>query len=228
MVKSTGDILRKIPAFSTLNEKDLEAVRGITIDRTMRKGTIIFMEGDPGEAFFFIKSGKVKIFKTTPDGRELIFTILSEGGVFAEVTLFNDMNYPASAEILEDANIGMIRNEDLEKLVSNNSEIALRVIKVLSKKLFSSQQKVKELALGDTYMRTAQMIIKLAKDHGIETTDGVELKLNLSRQELASMIGTTRETVSRAISQFKKEGSIDISGKKIIIKDLEKLNGWIQ
>ncbi|WP_207640699.1 Crp/Fnr family transcriptional regulator [Alkaliphilus transvaalensis] len=228
MINNTKDILRKIPAFSTLNDEDLETVREMTIDRKMRKGTIIFMEGDPGEAFYFIKSGKVKIFKTTPDGRELIFAILKEGDVFAEVTLFNDMDYPASSEVLEDAVVGMIRNRDLENLISNNSEIALRVIKVLSKKLFSSQQKVKELALGDTYMRTAQVIIKLANEHGVEGREGIEVKLNLSRQELANMIGTARETVSRAMSQFKKEGSIDISGKKIIVRDLEKLKAWIQ
>lgn len=228
MTQNSYDILKKIPAFTTLQEEDLKKIWDMTIERKLRKGAIIFMDGDPGDAFYFIKSGKVKIYKTTSDGRELIFTILSEGDVFAEVTLFNDIPYPASAEVLEDANLGMIRNHDLEKLVSGNAEIALRIIKVLNKKLFNSQQKVKELALGDTFMRTAQMIIKLSKEHGVETKEGIELKLNLSRQELANMIGTARETVSRALGQFKKEGSIDISGKKIIVKDINKLKGWIQ
>lgn len=227
-MKTTIEILRRIPAFSTLRDESLEEIKAITIERNFRRGAIIFMEGDPGEGFYFIKSGKVKVYKTTPDGRELIFALLGEGDIFAEVTLFNDMNYPASAEVLEDASIGMIRNTDLEKLVTSNSEIALRIIKVLSKKLFNSQQKVKELALGDTYMRTAQILLKLTKEHGVEGDSGIELKLALSRQELANMIGTARETVSRALSQFKKEGSIDISGKRIVIKDLNKLKSWIQ
>lgn len=225
---STVDILKNIPAFSSLDSSDLNKINEITIERHFRKGSIIFMEGDPGEAFFFIKSGKVKIFKITPDGRELIFAILSEGDVFAEVTLFNDINYPASAEILEDASLGMIKNKDLEALIGDHSELALPIIKVLSRKLFNSQQKVKELALGDTYMRTAQTLIKLAEAHGKVTDEGIEVKLDISRQELANMIGTARETVSRALSQFKKEGSIDISGKKIIVLNMNKLKGWIQ
>lgn len=221
------EILKKIPAFSQLKEKDIKRIGEITIERSFRKGAIIFMEGDPGEAFYFIKSGKVKVYKTTPDGREHIFTILSEGGVFAEVTLFNDIPYPASAEVLEDAEIGMIKNKELEDLIRTNADIALQIIKVLSKKLFSSQQKVKELALGDTYTRIAKTLITFAEDHGTQTSNGIEIRLNISRQELANMIGTARETVSRSLSQFKKEGSIDIEGKKITIKNMEKLKSWI-
>lgn len=130
-----------MPVFSQLREEDIEKISKITIERKLRKGTIIFMEGDPGEAFYFIKSGKVKVYKTTPDGREHIFTILSDGEVFAEVTLFNDIPYPASAEVLEDVELGMIKNKDLEDLIRTNAEIALQIIKVFSKKLFSSQKR---------------------------------------------------------------------------------------
>jgi len=133
--------LKKAPVFSDLRDEELKQISSITIEKNLRKGTIIFMEGDKGEAFYFVKSGKVKVSKTTPDGRELIFTILTDGDVFAEVTLFNDVTYPAAAEVIEDSCIGMIRNEDLENLIKKNADIALHVIKVFSKKLYSSQQK---------------------------------------------------------------------------------------
>ncbi|MCC5910819.1 MAG: Crp/Fnr family transcriptional regulator [Clostridiaceae bacterium] len=222
-----GEILRKIPAFSKLGQTDLEKISNITIEKNFKKGNLIFMEGEPGEAFYFVKSGKIKVYKTAPDGREHIFTMLSEGDVFAEVTLFNDIPYPASTEVLEDTVVGMIKNEDLEELIIQNAEIALQIIKVFSKKLFSSQQKVKELALGDTYTRIAKTLIDFSEDEGVTTNEGVEIKLHLSRQDLANMIGTARETVSRALSQFKKEGSIDIEGKRIIIKDMKKLKSWM-
>lgn len=228
MKSSDIHILKKAPVFSELSDEDLEQISSVTIEKNLRKGTIIFMEGDKGEAFYFIKSGKVKVSKTTADGRELIFGIFSDGDVFAEVALFNDVLYPAGAEVIEDSCIGMIRNEDLENLIRKNSEIAIHIIKVFSKKLYNSQQKVKELALGDTYARTAQTIMKLAQNNGKKTSEGIELNLNLSRQELANLIGTARETVSRALSQFKKEGSINIDRKKIIIKDMEKLKAWTQ
>lgn len=228
MKKADVNILKKVPVFEGLTQEDLEQISSVTIEKNLRKGTIIFMEGDKGDTFYFVKSGKVKVSKTTPEGRELIFTILTDGDVFAEVALFNDVDYPAGAEVMEDSCIGMIRNEDLENLIRKNAEIALHIIKVFSKKLYSSQQKVKELALGDTYARTAQTILKLAQNNGKETQKGVELQLDLSRQDLANLIGTARETVSRALSQFKKEGSIDIDKKKIVIKDINKLKKWIQ
>ncbi|ABR47388.1 putative transcriptional regulator, Crp/Fnr family [Alkaliphilus metalliredigens QYMF] len=228
MKDTTIDILRKVPAFSKLKEEALKKIANMTIERNVRKGSIIFMDGDPGEAFYFVKSGKIKVYKTTADGRELIFTILSQGDVFAEVTLFNDIPYPASTEVLEDASIGMIRNQDLEELIRGDADIALQIIKVFSKKLFASQQKVKELALGDTYMRTALTILKLGEEHGVESAAGIEIELNISRQELANMIGTARETVSRALSQFKKEGALEVQGKKIIIQDIKKLRSWVQ
>lgn len=222
------DLLKHIPIFSQLNQESLEKIASITIERRYRKGTIIFMEGDKGEALFFIKNGKVKISKISNDGRELIFNIYGEGDVFAEVTLFNDVAYPATAEVVEDAFIGMIKNEDLEKLVSKDADLALRIIKILNKRLYMAQMKLKQMALSDTHVRTAQMIIKLAQEHGVEQDGMIELKLELSRQDLANMIGTARETVSRALSQFKKEGAIEISGKKIVVKNMKKLKRWTE
>ncbi|KXG74331.1 Crp/Fnr family transcriptional regulator [Thermotalea metallivorans] len=222
------ELLKHIPLFSQLNDKSLEKIASITVEKKYRKGTIIFMEGDPGEAIFFIKSGKVKISKTSSDGRELILNIYGSGDVFAEVTIFNDVKYPATAEVVEDAVIGVVMNRELEELVKGDADLALQIIKILNKRLYMAQMKLKQMALSDTYVRTAQMIIKLAQEHGVEKNSVIELKLELSRQELANMIGTARETVSRALSQFKKEGSIDISGKKIIVKNIKKLKAWVQ
>ncbi|MEW9123356.1 MAG: Crp/Fnr family transcriptional regulator [Thermotaleaceae bacterium] len=227
MNKNT-ELIKHVPIFSQLEQSALEKIASITVERKYRKGTIIFMEGDKGEALYFIKSGKVKISKNSNDGRELILNIYGSGDVFAEVTLFNDVMYPATAEVMEDAVVGIIMNTDLEALVRHNADLALQIIKILNKRLYMSQMKLKQMALSDTYVRTAEVLIKLAKDHGVEKDGIIELRLNLSRQELANMIGTARETVSRALSQFKKEGSIEISGKKIIIQNMEKLKGWLQ
>lgn len=221
------ELLKHIPIFAQLDDGFLEELASITVEKRYRKGTIIFMEGDPGEALYFIKSGKVKILKNSTDGRELILNIYGSGDVFAEVTLFNDVKYPATAEVIEDATVGVMMNKDVEELVRHNAALALQIIKILNKRLYMAQMKLKQMALSDTYVRTAQMVMKLAQEHGMEKNGRMELELELSRQELANMIGTARETVSRALSQFKKEGSIEIKGKKIIVKDMEKLKDWI-
>lgn len=219
--------LKNVPIFSQLRDDELDKISSITFDKRYRKGSTIFMEGDKGEAFYFIKSGKIKISKSSKDGKELILNIYGKNQVFAEVTIFNDISYPATAEAIEDAVVGVIMNSDLEKLIKTNADLGFNLIKILSKRLFNAQMKLKQLALNDTYSRTADTLIRLSSNHGVMRNGHIEFELELSRQELANMIGTARETVSRVLSRFKKEGSIEITGKKIVIKDIDKLEGWL-
>lgn len=223
---SKYDYLKQINIFSQLKEEFLQKIDNISILRNFTKGKIIFVEGEPGEAFYYIKSGLVKISKDSSDGREHILHILNEGHVFAEVTLFNNTSYPATAEVLEEAQIGIIKNNDLEKLIVENPEISLELIKYLNHRLVEAQNKVRNLALYDTFGRTAQALVKLADDYGKKTSEGIELDLNISRQELANIVGTTRETVIRVLAAFKKEKSIELDKSNIKIKDIEKVKLW--
>jgi len=225
---SEHEYLKQISIFSELKDEFLEKIHQISTLRKYGKGRIIFMEGEPGEAFFYIKSGLVKISKLSRDGREHILHILNEGHIFAEVTLFNKTVYPATAEVLEDAEIGMVRNRDLEKVIVENPELSLQLIRYLNRRLEEAHMKIRDLALYDTYARTAQALIKLSEDYGRKSSKGVELDLNISRQELANIVGTTRETVIRALTTFRKERSIDIDKNTITIIDPEKIKGWFQ
>ncbi|HNR04953.1 MAG TPA: Crp/Fnr family transcriptional regulator [Bacillota bacterium] len=220
------DYLRQISIFSELEGEFLEKIYQISRVRKYKKGRIIFMEGEPGEAFFYIKSGLVKISKLSRDGREHILHVLNEGHVFAEVTLFSNTEYPATAEVLEDAEIGIIKNEDLEKVIKENPDLSLQLIKYLNKRLVEAHMKIRNLALYDTYERTAQALVKLAEDYGKKSSKGVNLDINISRQELANIVGTTRETVIRALTAFKKEHLIGIEKNTITIIDLESLKEW--
>jgi len=123
--------------------------------------------------------------------------------------------------------IGMIKNRDLEQLIMENSELSLKIIKILVRKLVFSQQKLKELTFNDVFSRTASQILKLSKDYGRKSDMGIILDIQLSRQEMAEMIGSTRETVSRVISRFKKEKAITEDKDKIIIINEQKLKEWI-
>lgn len=222
------DYLRQISIFSELKDEFLDKIHRMSVLRKYGKGRIIFMEGEPGDAFFYVKSGLIKISKLSRDGREHILHILNEGHIFAEITLFSKTVYPATAEVLEEAEIGMIKNEDLEKVIMENPELSLQLIKYLNRRLEEAHMKIRNLALYDTYGRTAQALIKLAEDYGRKSSKGVELDLNISRQELANIVGTTRETVTRVLTAFKKEHSIDIDKNTITIVDLEKVKEWFR
>jgi CRP/FNR family cyclic AMP-dependent transcriptional regulator len=226
--KNELEYLKEIPVFLNLPDELLRMIHNHTIERRFRKGMIIFLEGDKGEGFHYVKSGKVKVLRTSDDGREHIIKILGAGEIFAEVLMFNNMPYPATAIAVESSCIGMIRNVDLEQLVLVNNVLALQLIKALSQRLIYAQQKIKNLALNDVMFRTVEILLRLSQEQGSKMDSGIiEITLDLSRQDLASLVGTTRETVTRTLSSLKKDKIIDFDGNKIRILDADYLTHLI-
>lgn len=220
------EYLKHLPIFEELAPADLAAIDNVTVERRYKKNMIIFMEGEPGEGFHYVKSGKVKIVKIAQDGREHIINILGPGDVFAEVLLFNRGPYPATSVALEDSVIGIIKNVELENVVVNNPRIALHIIRVMNKKLLHAQMKIKTLALSDTFARTAQILGRLAQQYGRQVPGGIRLDIDMTRQDLANLVGTTRETVSRVLSSMKKDKVIDLAEQQIVILDEQRLSRY--
>lgn len=222
--KSVGfGYLKNIPVFAALPDDLLQQIHEVTTDRFYRKGVVVFFEGDNGEGFYYIKTGKIKIMKMTDDGREHIIKILGPGDLFAEVLLFNNRPYPATAVAAEDSAVGIIKNADLEKLVLSNNLLALELIKALSQRLLYAQQKIKNLALNDVMARTAEVLLRLGKEQGRPDAGRIEIMLDLSRQDLASLVGTTRETVTRTLTALKKDGLIDFTGHRVLLVKPDQL-----
>jgi len=220
------EYLRQIPIFTGLDTELLKQIYEHTTERLYQRGLTIFQEGDAGVGFHYVKSGKIKIVKLSEDGREHIIHVLSAGELFAEVLLFRSGEYPCTAVAVEDSCVGVIRNTDLEQLVLQNNRLALAIIKALSDRLLFAQQKIKNLALEDVLARTANTLLVLACEHGNKLPNGkVEIIVDLSRQELAGLIGTTRETATRTLSSLKKDKVIAFDGKKIIILEADRLSG---
>lgn len=226
-MKDYAEYLAKIPLFRDLEHEELEAISQLARVRNYKKNMIVFMEGEPGEALYFVISGKVKISKMTEDGREQILHILQAGDVFAEVVLIDRGPYPATAEVLETGQVGMLLNDDVENLIRSTPDIAIKLLRIVSKRLRLAQIQVRDLALKDTYGRLAGMLLMLGKEHGEECLEGTKIDLPLSRQELANLIGTTRETVTRILGDFKKYKCIDLDKQAITIIDQEKLKTWL-
>lgn len=221
------EFLKKINLFYDLKEDELTEVAGIVMERKYRKGRIIFMEGEPGEAVFFLKSGRIKISKQDDEGREHILHYVNPGEVFAEVVLFDGGAYPATAEVLEDAEVGVIGCSAMDNLVIGNPGIALALLKVMAGRLRFAQQKIMELALKDTTRRLAGALLKLAEEHGMPGEGGVKICLSLTNQELANLVGTSRETVNRIMSELRRRKAITIEKQTGIMVNEEKLKSWL-
>lgn len=220
--------LRRIPIFSGLDESDLEEINGVTRERWYRKGMVVFCEGEPGDGVFFIRRGKVKITKSSPDGRQYIVHILGPGDVFAEAVLFGDKPYPAAAEVIEDAEIGLVRNDDLERLIERHPGLGIRIIKMMAKRLVEAQERLRDMALEDAFSRTVSYLLCQAQREGKKGEGGIEIDLGLTRNDLASIIGATRETVSRILNDLKKARLISLYDQRVVIRDAEALRSYIR
>ncbi|WP_338825293.1 Anaerobic regulatory protein [Moorella humiferrea] len=220
------EFLRQVPVFADLSPEELQHIASLALVRRYRKNMYIFMQGEPGDAIYFVKKGAIKLFQVLEDGREKILHFVREGEIFAEVLLFEGGPYPATAETLEDSEVGIIRNADMERLLSRHGEMAVKIIKVMSRRLRRAQEHIRDLALKGAYGRLASTLLQLAKDYGTPRGDGVTIELNLSQQELASLIGTSRETVARILSDFKRLGAVGVERQRITILSPQKLKNW--
>ncbi|GAB6181941.1 Crp/Fnr family transcriptional regulator [Desulfotomaculum defluvii] len=227
-METTLKYLQRVPLFFDLSEQQLLEISNLLLERSYQKGRIIFMEGEPGEALYVLKSGLIKLTKRLEDGREHILHFVNPGEVFAEVVLFEGGNYPATSECQEDCVVGVLRNKDIERLISQNPNMAISMLRIMSRRLRTAQEKVMNLALHDTARRLAFTLLKMSQENGITKEYGTLINMNLTNQELASLTGSSRETINRMLNSFKRAGAIDVERQQIVVLNKNKLEDLLR
>ncbi len=218
--------LKKTSIFSEFTTEELREVSQLLFEREYVRGSVIFNESDNADYFYLIKSGRVKIYKLVEDGRELIIGIFSENGIFGDVPVFDGGPYPATAETMVDSTIWSISRNDFEILVKNHPDISLKLIRVLGRRLRQAHNLLRDMALKNVPQRLAKLLIKFEREYGKTSGKQIFLDLPFSRQDIAEMIGVSRETVTRELSKFVKADILKVDGKKLTITDSEKLKLW--
>jgi len=172
-------------------------------------GQIIFMQDDPLRDVYFIQAGKVKIYKTDYEGNEQIVNVLQKDDMFPHQGFFRKGNYPAHAEVLEGATLINIPIISFENFLLTNPEISIKVFRVLSEIIIDLQKRLKEKILYNVYDQIILLLLRLSKKNGEQIDeDRSRLTVQLTNRELANMIGSSRETISRTLTQLKKENVI--------------------
>nr|WP_113755235.1 Crp/Fnr family transcriptional regulator [Brevibacillus laterosporus] len=178
--------------------------------RIYKARSFVFMQGDTLDRVFFIHSGKVKIQKTDVTGREQIVSVLQAGEMFPHAGFFRKGTFPAHAEILEIAQLIVFPIADFENILIQYPQLCIKLFKVLEEKIVDLQNRLEEQILHDTYEQIIMLLLRLCKSNGIQINDKYKLTTQFTNRELANMIGTSRETISRTISQLKRKKLIDI------------------
>lgn len=210
---------RESGIFCTLQDLELKELSSHKIENTYKKGQTLFMEGNPTYGIFCISRGNIKISKTGENGQESIVRIATSGDVVGHRSLFTEEYYSATATALEDSEICFIDKKYIMELIDNNPKVALNLIQKLSKDLGQSENKIASFSSKNVREKFAEFLIIMGKTHGVIENGKKKIALKLTREEIASIVGTATETLIRILSDFKKEGLVELDGKYIILEN---------
>src|SRR4030042_5750033 len=219
----TIDLLRHCPLFAGLEEEDLKRIRAIALPKQVVKKRILFSEGEEAKGFYVILSGKVKLFKVSPEGKEQILHIVSAPDAFAEAALFLEGKYPAFAEALSDSQLLFFPRREFIQLIERNPQLSINMIVSLSLFLKRFASLIEELSLKEVSSRIAKYVIDLSTRGAKEGKDLKEVALHLSKTQLALKLGTISETLSRTLGKMKAKRILDVQKNRILILNREAL-----
>jgi len=206
-----------------LSEQEIEHLAGQLPDVHLEKGELFYGPEDQTEKLFLLQKGKVRMFRTTPDGREFTLAVVESGTVFGEMALTVQQLEGAYAQAMEASDAAYMLHQDLERLVLEKSEVGLKIMQVLSERLRRYETRLEDVAMKDVHSRLASIIVLLTESEGVRTGTGYRIPSHYTHETLGTMIGTKRAAVTRAFGVLQDEGVVELRRRLIYVTDIEGL-----
>jgi len=212
-------VISSVPLFKGLPQNQIEKIGKIAVRKDCKKGSTIFSEGDKGNGFYIVATGRVKIYKISLEGKEQILHIFDRSEPFGEVPVFSGSIFPANAQAIENSSLIFFPRDAFVRFISENIPVVMNMLAVLSMRLRQFTVQIENLSLKNVQGRLAGYLLFLAKEQRSENL----IHLNISKGQLASLLGTIPETLSRIFSKMNKLELIEVEGRKIKVFDLKGL-----
>jgi len=217
-------LLRELELFRGLSDADIEAIGHATTMTHCQPRQMILSPDDPADRIHIVKKGQVRVYRITPDGKQLTLDIHDKGTILGDMRLLGqDRVAEAYAETIDAAVICTITPDELRRLVERYPIIGVNIITFLSRRLQEAERELEAMAYQRVGQRLARKLIDLAQRFGVETVRGTLIQARLTQQELAEMIGTTRETLAHTLSDFRRRELLDTTHHQVVIRDAERL-----
>lgn len=217
------DVLAEAPLFEALNEEDARALRADIIDVVLDRGERLFSEGDTGDKLYIILTGKIKLTKAAPDGRENLLSVHGPGEMFGELSLFDPIPRTSSATAVTNARLAALAHDDLRTWLYARPQVAMHMLQALAQRLRRINEVKADLVFTDVPGRVAKALLDLSDRFGVPTPDGVQVNHDLTQEELAQLVGASRETVNKALADFAARGWIQLAAKSVLVTDTDRL-----
>ena len=217
------DVLRQAPLFSGLDDEAAASLDASMTAIAIKRGEILFNEGDEGNQLYVVTDGKIKLGRTSPDGRENLLAILGPGQMFGELSLFDPGPRSATATAVTDCSMKALGHDALLPLVGQHPDVARALLHQLAARLRRTNEVVGDLVFSDVPGRVAKALLDLASRFGRRADDGIHVNHDLTQEELAQLVGASRETVNKALADFAARGWLRLEPRSVVITDLERL-----
>jgi len=218
-VATEVDLLQRVPLLAALTDSDREALARSASRRRYRRGDIIFQKDDPGHSLFIVARGSVRIYVPSTQGADLTLAVLGPGAFFGDLSLLDGRPRSASAAALGDTNVVILERSDFVAVIRTRPAAVMSVLAVVVRRLRETDEMASDLAFLDVGGRLAKKLLELAATNGVKRQDGVLLDMPITQEELANMIGVTRESVNRNLSLFRRIGLVAKEGRRFVLRD---------
>lgn len=209
--------------FAGIDSEQAQRLRDLMVGRRLERGKVLFWEGDEGDRLYLIQSGMIKLGRTSPDGRENLLAVLGKGEFIGELTLFDPGPRTATATAVTESQLLELSHEALGEWLDENPAASKRLLRELAHRLRRTNEAVTDLIFADVPGRVAKALLDLADRFGEDTAEGVHVTHGLTQEELAHLVGASRETVNKALAEFIARGWIRLEGRGVYLLDLERL-----
>lgn len=217
------DVLASVPLFAALDGDTAELLAAALTTRTVVRGHVVFEEGDAGDRLFIVLDGKMKISRAAADGRENLLAVLGPGEMFGELSLFDPGPRTATASAVTDSTLASLDHDDLRPLLLDQPGVAVQLLRALAQRLRRTNEAMADLVFSDVPGRVAKALLDLAERFGDDEGDGVRVRHDLTQEELAQLVGASRETVNKALSEFANRNWLRLEGRSVLLLDRERL-----
>jgi len=216
-------VVRRAPLFAALDDEAASTLMQSMTQRHLERGDVLFNEGDQGDRLYVIGEGKIKLGRRSSDGRENLVAILGPGEMFGELSLFDPGPRTMTATAVAETQLMGIGHDDLSGLLAGRPEVAKVLLAALAKRLRRTNENLADLVFTDVPGRVAKALLDLSSRFGRPTEDGILVSHDLTQEELAQLVGASRETVNKALADFASRGWLRLEARAVLIHDVERL-----
>ncbi len=217
------EVLRQAPLFSALDDDAAAALRASMNETHVRRGEVVFREGDSGDRLYVVTEGKVKLGRSSSDGRENLLAILGPGQMFGELSLFDPGPRSATAAAVTDVTMATLAHDELLRWLTGRPDVARGLLTQLAARLRKANDVVADLVFSDVPGRVAKALLDLSARFGRTADDGVYVHHDLTQEELAQLVGASRETVNKALADFASRGWLRLEPRSVVLLDIDRL-----